>query len=76
MFNKNVHEHVQHNYARYLFMPWWAEPQRHTVVGLCVCVYLYVCNVFLGDCYKLSTGKCNAGTMRQYLKPNSLGFLI
>ena len=26
-------------------MPWWAEPQRHTVVGLCVCMYvcMYVC---------------------------------
>ena len=48
--------------------------RRHTVVGLCV--YLYVCNVFLGDRYKLGTVECNVGTTRQYHKSNSLGFLI
>ena len=26
-------------------MLWWAEPQRHTVVGVCVCVYLSVTSV-------------------------------
>ena len=25
------------------FMPWWAEPQRHTVVIVCVCMCVCVC---------------------------------
>ena len=25
-------------HCRYLVMPWWAEPRRHTVVVMCVCM--------------------------------------
>ena len=41
-----------------------------------VCVFVYVCNMFIGDRYKLGTGEYNAGTTWQYLKSNSLKFLI
>ena len=35
----NAYEHVQ----VYTLMPWWAEPWRHTVVGLCHCMCVCVC---------------------------------
>ena len=62
----------------------WLESNNYALVSgalqaygsrfVCACVYLYVCNVFLGDHYKLTTAECNAGTTRQYLKSNSLKF--
>ena len=54
----------------------WAEPQRHTIVGSCVFVYICVC-VFVSVCLyacNSGTGMCNAYTMRQYHKVHSLGF--
>ena len=44
-----VHVHV--------IMPWWAEPQRYTVVVVCVCVHLF--SLFLCNCWKVQC-KCKA----------------
>ena len=55
---------------------------RHTVVRLCFCLSVSVCVcvtlqlAFLKARDKLSADTCNAGTTRQYLKANSLRFLI
>ena len=58
--------------------------RRHMVVCLCFCLSVCVCVcvcvtlqlAFLEARDKLSADTCNAGTTRQYLKSNSLGFLI
>ena len=51
-----------------VIMPWWTEPQRHTVVSLCVCVCVCLSVTHVWECCKLGTGECNTGTMWQYLK--------
>ena len=40
----------------YVIMPWWAEPQRHTVVVVfvCVCVCVILQRAFLHDRNELS----------------------
>ena len=57
-------------------MPRWAEPQRHTVVVLCVCVCVCVClSVCLSRASSSATAKkvsarnFNIGLTLQYLQP-------
>ena len=52
--------------------------RRHTVVRLrfCLCVCVTLQLAFLKARDKLSADTCNAGTTQQYLKANSLRFLI
>ena len=37
-----------------LFMPWWAEPQRHALVVMCVCLYV---RVYVFHMYFFATAK-------------------
>ena len=51
-------------------MPWWAEPQRHTVVVVCACpsVCLYFQVMFLHNARKLSAETCFASKTHNSLE--------
>ena len=78
--NPDIVEVSIHMYSYYASVG--GAHQRHTVVRLCFCLFVCVCVcvtlqlAFLKARDKLSADTCNAGTTRQYLKDNSLQFLI
>ena len=49
-------------------MPWWAEPQRHTLVNVCVCVPQESCLHFLHNHCKLKDETCSASLIQYYLE--------
>ena len=62
-----------------LIMPWWAEPQRHMVVVVCVFVSEWViprdsCSNFLCDRWKLRSEMCNASLTQYYLEMKLVNF--
>ena len=72
-----------------IFMPWWAEPQRHTVVilfvclSVCVCVCVLFCSTFFSvtamnslsneSCNAITTQHSNAAKMSRF---SLLGFAV
>ena len=60
-----------------LIMPQWAEPQRHTVVVVCVSEFVILqdsCWHFLRDRWKLRTETCNASLIQHYLEMKLVDF--
>ena len=58
-----------------LVIPWWAEPQRHTVVVVCLWVILRdSCSHFLCDHWKLRLKTCNASLTQYYLEMRLVDF--
>ena len=58
-------------------MPWWVEPQRHTVVVVCVSELVIPwgsCWHFLHDRWKLRTETCNASLIQHYLEMKLVDF--
>ena len=57
-----------------LIMPWLVEPQKHTVVVMCVLVIPWdSCSHFLCDHWKSTAETCNASLTQYYLNWNRVG---